>query len=93
MGAAYHQSIFSNFKVTVSADARTRNDEKMVFPIGLEVGWKDLLFARSGYPLGEQEPGIALGLGLHWEVFQVEYAFQSHETLSPGHYWSLGLRL
>ncbi len=92
-GLAYKQSLTSNLKVTGAVDARSRNDEELTWPIGLEMNWRDCLYGRAGFPMGEQEPGIALGLGLRWDVFQFDYAFQSHETLSPAHYWSLGIKL
>ncbi len=91
-GLAYSHALGASFTAGVEADARTRNDEKMAWPLGLEVGWRHTVFARAGFPLGEQEPGLAAGIGLRWSLFQFQYAYQSHETLSPAHYWSLDIR-
>ncbi|MDB5048887.1 MAG: hypothetical protein JWO30_1958 [Fibrobacteres bacterium] len=91
-GLAYSHSLGANFEAAAEVDARTRNDEQMVWPAGLELAWKKVLFARAGFPFGEQEPGLAAGLGLRWSMFQFQYAYQSHETLSPAHYWSLDIR-
>ena len=91
-GLSYSHSLGAGFNAAAEVDARTRNDEQMVWPMGLEVAWKNTLFARAGFPFGEQEPGIAAGLGLRWSLFQFQYAYQSHETLSPAHYWSLDIR-
>jgi hypothetical protein len=91
-GLAYSENLSHGFSASVEADARTRNDEKMVWLVGAEVSWKNALFARAGFPFGEQEPGISAGLGLRWSMFQFQYAYQGHETLSPAHYWSLDIR-
>ena len=90
-GLAYTRALPAELSASVAVDARTRNDEQMVWPMGLEVSWKKTLFARAGYPLGEQEPAPALGVGLQWSLFRFQYAFQGHETLSPAHYWSLDI--
>jgi hypothetical protein len=90
-GLAYTHDLPWDLRASAAVDARTRNDEKMVWPMGLEVAWKKTLFARAGFPVGEQEPAVALGLGVQWSLFRFQYAFQGHETLSPAHYWSLDI--
>ncbi|HKP95848.1 MAG TPA: hypothetical protein VJ385_08840 [Fibrobacteria bacterium] len=91
-GLAYSRALGAGFAAAAEADARTRNDERLVWPLGLELAWRNTLFARAGFPFGEQEPGFAAGLGLQWSLFRFQYAYQSHETLSPAHYWSLDIR-
>jgi hypothetical protein len=90
-GLSYTHALGAGLEGSAAVDARTRNDEKMVWPMGLEVSWREILFARAGYPLGEQEPALSMGMGLEWSLFRFQYAFQSHETLSPAHYWSLDI--
>ncbi len=90
-GIAYQRAMGS-WQAGLALDARTRNDEKLTFPMGLEVGWRELLFARVGFPVAEPEPDFSAGLGVRWSLFQFDYALQRHETLSPGHYWALGIR-
>lgn len=91
-GLAYAHGIGAVFRAALAVDARTRNDEKLTWPMGVEVSWRDMLYARGGFPLAEQEPGIAAGLGLAWSMFRFHYAFQGHETLGPGHFWALEIR-
>lgn len=91
-GLAYARSVGGGFDAALAVDARTRNDEKLAWPMGAEVSWQKILFARVGFPVGEQEPGLAAGLGLRWSPFQFQYAYQGHANLSPGHYWSLDIR-
>ncbi len=90
-GLSYAHALGADFTGAVAVDARTRNDERMVFPAGLELSWKKAVFARVGFPFGEQEPGLAAGLGLRWSRFEFQYAYQMHATLSPGHFWSLDI--
>jgi hypothetical protein len=87
-GLSYARTIGRGFRAAAAVDARTRNDEKLAFPMGLEVSWRDILYARAGFPVAEPEPGLAAGLGLQWNQFRVQYAFQGHEVLAPGHFWS-----
>ena len=91
-GLAYGLSTGKSFKLTLTADARTRNDERLNFPAGVEVSWKEVLYFRTGYPFFEPEPAIPFGAGIKWEMFVLDYAFQRHKTLSPGQYFSLGIR-
>jgi hypothetical protein len=90
-GLAYAHAVGSGLTAAVAVDARTRNDEEMAWPVGAEISWRNILTARAGFPIGEQEPGIAAGLGLRWSRFQFQYAFQGHATLGPGHFWTLDI--
>ena len=90
-GLAYHHSLTEKWALKLSSDARTRNDEKMVLPQGLEVFFSDFLILRSGYIILKREQGFNLGLGLNMMGFRVDYAFEYHETLSPAHIWTLGI--
>ena len=92
-GLAYTHGFGADWQASLAADARTRNDEQLAWPLGVEVGWRKTVFARAGFPLGEQEPGFAAGLGLRWSLFAFNYAFQSHSTLGPGHFWALDLAI
>jgi hypothetical protein len=91
-GMAYHFKLGGSVELTVTADARTRNDEKLSFPAGMEVGWRETLFFRTGYPLLEPEPALPFGAGIRWGMFVLDYSIQRHRVLSPGHYLALGVR-
>lgn len=91
-GIAYSHDFSRGIRASLAADARTRNDEKMCFPVGAEVSWQKFITVRGGFPIAEQEPGIAAGVGLAWAPFAFQYAYQGHETLGPGHFWTLEIR-
>jgi hypothetical protein len=90
-GLAYTRSVIDGFSLAVAVDARTRNDEKMAWPMGAELSWRDILTFRLGFPVGEQEPALAGGIGLRWSRFQFQYAYQGHATLGAAHYWTLDI--
>jgi len=91
-GLAYSAGLGRGLRASLAVDARTRNDEKLCWPLGAELSWNDALYVRGGYPVAEQEPALAAGLGLRWSMFSFDYAYQGHETLGAGHFFSLGLR-
>jgi hypothetical protein len=91
-GLSYTRSLPAESKLSVALDARTRNDEQLSFPAGVEASWKETLWLRVGYPFAEPEPSPSLGLGLRWSRFGFHYAYQGHAVLSGGHFWSLELR-
>ncbi len=90
-GLAYSHAIGGQFAAAVAVDVRARNDEDRVWPMGAELSWKNLVTARVGFPVGEQEPAIAAGLAVRWSRFQFQYAYQGHATLGPGHFWTLDI--
>ena len=105
-GLSYVHAAGRDFQVAVALDARVRNDEDLAWPMGAEISWQDMIFLQVGYPLGETERGwdaareggwdgalrgLSAGLGLEWSAFRVNYAFQGHGNLSPGHFFSLGI--
>lgn len=90
-GLAYSHAIGSQFAGAVAVDLRARNDEDRAWPMGAELSWRNMIIARVGFPVGEQEPAVAAGLGLRWSRFQFQYAYQGHATLGPGHFWTLDI--
>jgi hypothetical protein len=88
-GLSYARALGAGLAAAVAVDARTRNDEELNWPAGAEVSWRNLLFARAGFPFGAQEPGFHGGLGLRWSLFDFQYAYEGHANLSPGHFWEL----
>lgn len=91
VGLAYARAFGSDWKAAVAADARARNDEDAAYPAGAEVSWRDLISVRAGFPFGESQGGFSAGIGLHWSLFRLAYAYQSHAELGPAHFWSLDL--
>jgi hypothetical protein len=90
-GVAWKQVLPRGFEATLAADARTRNDEQIVFPLGLEVTWNKAVTVRAGYPIAAKSSGPSGGLAIGFAPFLLQYAYESHADLSGGHYMSLAL--
>jgi hypothetical protein len=88
-GIAYRQTIPKGWTAALAVDARTRNDETLAWPLGVELEWHDMVALRGGYAVAAKEAGISAGLGVTWSLFQVQYAYEGHATLDAGHYLSL----
>lgn len=90
-GLAWTQALPREFTAALALDARTRNDEQITYPLGLEVTWNKMATIRAGYPLSAQHPALTAGFGLAWSNFRLQYAFEGQADLDAGHYLSLEL--
>lgn len=65
--------------LVVSADALHLNDNPEHYSIGLEYGFMEILYLRSGYILNTDEEGLTLGAGLNFNlgssVITFDYAY------------------
>jgi len=91
-GVAYYAPLIQSIQVIATADAKTRNDEKLHLPVGLELVYREVLSVRAGYPILLEEGYYTFGTGVNIGLFKLDYALKLHESLSPGHFWSLGLK-
>jgi hypothetical protein len=61
---------------------------------GGELTFRGLLAARAGYQFGAGARGLSLGLGIHYGIISLDYAFANIAAdLGDGHAFSLALRL
>lgn len=89
-GLAWVRALRADTRLALALDARRAgNDDDVVFPVGAEVTYLEVLSLRAGYPLGDPDNGIGLGVGLRWSRFGFHYAYKGHSTLSGGHGWTL----
>ncbi len=91
-GIGYQRPLRQGSRVAFALDARKVNEEDPVFPLGVEWMTHDVLFLRTGYPLGDPDNGPAFGVGLVWARFAFNYAYKGHSVLSGGHGWTLEIR-
>ncbi len=90
-GLAWTQDLPQSFIAALAVDARTRNDEEITYPAGLEVTWNKMATLRAGYPFAAPHAALTAGLALAWSHFRLQYAFEGHVNLDAGHYMSLEL--
>jgi len=90
-----------DFRATVAVDATHPNDNTEYVNSGLEVAWREILFARVGYKslwLRDSEQGLTWGLGVHYGItnvatLKVDYGFADYGRLKNVQYFSFGVQL
>lgn len=91
-GAAYTRALPHSLQVAVAADIRKPNDENLSVPVGVELTWQEILSARVGYPLLDDNAALSMGFGLQWSRYGFEYAYQGSAVISGSHLWALEIR-
>lgn len=78
-----------NSTVTLEADiVKTIDVVGFDVNLGLEYGYRDLLFGRMGIYRGN----YTLGIGLQYKKFSLDYAFMAHPDLNNSNKLSAGIR-
>jgi len=84
-------------RLTVAVDGLYPSDYTVYTCIGLEYGFKDLVFVRGGTHLGHDTAGFSIGLGTLVAVgstkIAVDYAYVDYGVLKTTHQISIGLKL
>ena len=99
MGVVYHAMKQSDDQsLQVSAQLNNPNDNAENWNLGVEYGWNDLLFLRTGYRFGIEEytaPSFGLGLKLPvaGPVLRFDYGFNRLERLGTVNRIGLNLSL
>jgi opacity protein-like surface antigen len=90
-----------DFRATAAVDATHPNDNTEYVNSGLELAWKEIVYARVGYKslfLRDTEQGLTWGFGLHYGIVnsvtvKLDYGFADYGRLKNVQYFQLGLRL
>ena len=81
----------------VAIDAIHLNENFENYSIGMEYGFADVLFLRSGYKLNTDEEGLTFGTGLKLDAFSssvnFDYAYSDFGVFDAVHTFSIGLDL
>ncbi len=101
IGIAYDAIRSEEFRITGAVDAVHPNDNTEYVATGLELTWREIVFARVGYkPVASRnsEEGIAWGVGFHYGIVnslqvKVDYGFADYGRLTNVQYLSVGLGL
>ena len=84
-------------RLTVAVDGLYPSDYTVYTCIGLEYGFKDLVFVRGGTHFGHDTAGFSVGLGTLVAVgstkIAVDYAYVDYGVLKTTHQISIGLKL
>lgn len=89
-GVSAKLPVSSIFDFMLYADAYRRADTEIQWLFGGELNYKKILVLRGGYSLRpDTESGISAGLGVNFDLFSVDYAYQSRPALEGNHLLSL----
>ncbi|HQB65792.1 MAG TPA: hypothetical protein PK616_07870, partial [Fibrobacteraceae bacterium] len=82
--------IASLFDFFAYADLHRRADAEPEWLFGGEINYKKILVLRGGYSLRpDTESGVSGGLGICFDLFSIDYAYQSRPALEGNHLLSL----
>jgi hypothetical protein len=102
IGIAYDLKLAEDFRATSAVDATHPNDNTEYVNSGIELAWKEILFARAGYKslfLRDSEQGFSWGLGMNYTIenstttLRLDYGFADYGRLKNVQYFSLGVGL
>jgi len=88
-------------RCTAALDATHPNDNTEYVNSGVEVAWREIVFARVGYKslfMRDSEEGLTWGFGIHYGItnvvqFKLDYGFADYGRLNNVQFFSLGLKL
>lgn len=81
------------YRVTTSLQVNHPNDNSENLALGVELGWKEILFLRGGYKLNVDEQTFTFGAGINaplsFATFNFDYAYGKFERLGSTHRFSI----
>ncbi len=81
-----------NHSLLVSFDLIHPRDYDQQYGFGLEYGFHDILFVRSGYKLNYDEEGLCFGMGFKVGSYRLDYSYNDYgEFLGAVNRFSIGI--
>ncbi len=80
-------------KVIAALDMVHPNDNVEQYNLGVEYSYDSMLFFRLGYQLTAYEGGFSTGIGMKWNMIELDYAVTTLGNLGVINRLSLGLNL
>jgi hypothetical protein len=81
-----------NFTIVGQLDGQYLLDDDLRFHAGIELGWQNHVFLRAGYQTGSEIRTVSGGLGLAWQRFHFDYAYQPlQEGFQASHRFAFSL--
>ena len=96
LGVAYDVDFSLDSRVTLATEMKHPNDNVRQGSIGMEYGFRERFFIRSGYKLNYDEEGLTLGAGLltpfgHESSLSIDYAWSDLGRLNSAHRFSVNV--
>jgi hypothetical protein len=78
----------------IAFDLVQPRDFDQQYNIGLEYGFRNILFLRGGYKLNYDSETFSLGFGLAYDQYRIDYAYTDYgDFLDPVHRFSFGFSI
>jgi len=90
LGVAHEWLQSPNQKFISSIQLNHPVDNAENISLGLEYGFRDMLYLRSGYHFGDEVRSWTLGLGIEWSGFSFGYSYADMSDLNSSEHISLG---
>lgn len=91
------ESVFlhsSDQTVMIAFDLVQPRDYDQQYNIGLEYGFRNILFLRGGYKMNYDEESFSLGFGVAYDNYRLDYAYSDFgEYLDSVHRFSFGIAI
>ena len=93
LGVGCRLVLAQNHTGLLAVDLVKLHDRDIDVHMGVEYWCANLIGIRAGYKLGYEQESLTAGFGVHWEIFQLDYALGLMQELSHTHRVSLSLFL
>ncbi|MDI6704134.1 MAG: PorV/PorQ family protein [bacterium] len=91
-GGALKISLSQDSNITLAVDLNRPNDQNQRFNFGVEYWFRGICAIRGGYKVGYDKEGFAVGLGIPYANFQIDYAYSPIKDLGSDHRISFIMR-
>ncbi|HSG99905.1 MAG TPA: PorV/PorQ family protein [candidate division Zixibacteria bacterium] len=96
LGVAYDVEFSLDSRVTLASEMKHPNDNVRQGSLGMEYGYRERFFLRSGYKINYDEEGVTLGAGLltpfgHESHLSIDYAWSDLGRLNSAHRFSVNV--
>jgi hypothetical protein len=84
----------SDQTLMIAADLVQPRDYDQQYNVGLEYGFKNLLFLRGGYKLKYDQEGMTFGFGLNYTNVSIDYSYSDFgDYLDSVHRFTVGFSI
>lgn len=79
-------------KLLLSYDLSQPRDYSQQHQIGMEYSFNEMFFLRGGYKINFDEEGLALGAGINFHNYKIDYSYSDYgEYLGSVHRFTIGI--
>ncbi|MCC7431028.1 PorV/PorQ family protein [bacterium] len=73
------KNLGKDFNFIFAADYQNDFGNSTFYKTGLEIGYRETIFLRSGYRFGYEALGFSAGFGINWQNYSLDYSFTPYK--------------